>query len=623
VKLFRRFFQRLGAPLRWLAANNHLDFFPLRRQVRGYRMLNLKGDLRAGFNVALLAFPQGMAYALIAGLPIQYGIFGSAVAAIIGALFAGSRFIMLGPTNATSITLYSSFAALVMTIDGGLGVAEKTVLLPLLVLMTGVFLVIGAYLRVANLIQYISRTVVTGYITAAAILIIANQVKNVVGVSFAEGEEPRTFVQVVYFTALHLGDVVRPDTILLSLCTAAIFYLLNWKFKDLPNVAITLIAMSVVSFLFIDVLELADGIKRLTSVSAGDWELTLPPLDLEWMSTLAGTSLAIALLCVLEGMSIGRSLAARAGQRLDANQEMFNIGMANIGCGLLNGMPASGSLTRSALGYESGGTTPLASLYCGLIVALGVVAVGNLVQYIPRASLAVLVIAIGLSLIKVRTIRVSLKSTGSDAAAFLVTLIGGLVFPLSTAIYMGVAVSIILFLRKVSTPELVEYTFTEEGELAEREQGEARVSPQISIVHVEGDLFFGAAEVFQTQLQRVCLQPNLKIIVIKMRNARHLDATAVMALEELIADMKRRERFLLLSEARKDVVRVMKNSGMLDFLGRENVFPDNPRNPTLSTAHALRRAQELLGDEEADVRIFVNPARKKPANNDDDAGAEG
>ncbi|MGF1449624.1 MAG: SulP family inorganic anion transporter [Opitutales bacterium] len=593
-----------------LAANNQLQLLPIRRQLKGYNAHQFKGDFRAGLNVALLAFPQGMAYALIAGLPIQYGIFGSAVAAIVGAFFGGSRFIMLGPTNATSVTLYSSFAALVIALGGDFTVAEKTALLPLLVTMVGVFLVAGAYLRVANLIQYISRTVVTGYITAAAVLIIANQVKNVLGITFAEGEEPRTFLQVVITTASHLGEVTRPDSLLFGLLTAAIFYGLNWKLKALPNVAITLIAMSIVSYLTIDVGGFAE-VSRLASVSAGDWAVTLPDFDFNTMSLLAGTAGAIALLCVLEGMSIGRSLAARAGQRLDANQEMLNIGMANIGCGLLNGMPASGSLTRSALGFESGARTSLASLYCGLLVALGVVAVGDLVQYIPRASLAVVVIAIGLSLIKGRTIRVSLKSTGSDATSFLVTFLGGLVLPLSTAIYLGVAVSLILFLRKVSTPELIEYTFTDDEGLVEKGEGDAQVLPQVSIVHVEGDLFFGAAEVFQTQLQRVCLQPKLKIIIIKLRNARHLDATAVMALEELVADMQRRERFLILSEAKKDVIRVMRNSGMIDVIGRENIFPDVPRNPTKSTANALRRAQEILGGQDADIQIFVNP-KKEP-----------
>lgn len=141
---------------------NSLDFFPIRKTAATYQKAYLGGDIRAGINVALLAFPQGMAYALIAGLPIQYGIYGSAIAALIAPLFARSRFITLGPTNATSVMLLSAFASL--QIVG----PEKIAMVPLLVLLVGLFICLGAYFKVANLVQYISRSVITGYITAAA-----------------------------------------------------------------------------------------------------------------------------------------------------------------------------------------------------------------------------------------------------------------------------------------------------------------------------------------------------------------------------------------------------------------------------------------------------------------------
>lgn len=149
---------------------NSLDFFPLPRSLAGYHTGLLPGDLRAGFNVALLAFPQGMAYALIAGLPIQYGIYGSAIAAMVAPIFAKTHFITMGPTNATSVMLLSAFASL------GIYGDDMLALVPLLILMVGIFIVLGAYLKVANLVQYISRSVITGYISAAALLIVTNQI---------------------------------------------------------------------------------------------------------------------------------------------------------------------------------------------------------------------------------------------------------------------------------------------------------------------------------------------------------------------------------------------------------------------------------------------------------------
>ena len=154
--------RRVRRAIQFVRTYNRIDFFPIRSSLHRYSRQKAHGDIRAGLNVALLAFPQGMAYASIAGLPIEYGVYGSAVAAIVGPIFSGSRFIMLGPTNATSVLLFTTFLAL------DVAPAEKIALVPTLLLMVGFFLVLGAILRVANLIQYVSRTVVTGYITAAA-----------------------------------------------------------------------------------------------------------------------------------------------------------------------------------------------------------------------------------------------------------------------------------------------------------------------------------------------------------------------------------------------------------------------------------------------------------------------
>ncbi|WOO43339.1 SulP family inorganic anion transporter [Rubellicoccus peritrichatus] len=600
-----------------LARRNQLDLFPLGKHLRCYSAEAFQGDARAGFNVALLAFPQGMAYALIAGLPIEYGIFGSAVAAIVAAFFAGSRFITLGPTNATSVMLYSSFASIGITTS-----ADAVGYMPILLLMIGLFLVVGAYLRVANLIQYISQSVVTGYITAAALLIISGQIKNVIGVSFSEGEKAITFVDKIVLTIKHMPEF-HHESVVLSILTFVIFYILKKKWSTLPNVAITLV---IVSGIAAGLSELStalssrwdlkdfwtgDEIRWLGEVNAAAWPVTLPSMNFDAISQMANIALAIALLCVLEGTSIGKSLAARSGERLDANQEMLAIGTANIGCAFFAGMPASGSLTRSQLSWSSGGRTPLASLLNGLIVAGGAFLIGPLIRYVPQSVLAVLVITIGISLINKRAIKVVTKSTRSDAATFFATFIAGLLFPLDTAIYMGVGLSIMLFLRKAATPELVEYGFTDEGELAELEEKKKRAVQEVSIVHVEGDLFFGAAEIFRDQMRRASEDENLKIVIVKMRNARHLDATAVMAIEELVKHMNERDRFLLLSECKKDVIRVLKNSEMLNVLNRKNVFPDNPQNPTLSTAKALKRAQEILGDAEVDIKIYVNANKKK------------
>lgn len=576
---------------------NKIDFFPIRKNIRGYNRHALKGDLRAGLNVALLAFPQGMAYALIAELPIEYGIYGSIVATIIGTFFAGNRFITLGPTNATAVMLASSFATLQLaTVD------EKLTMLPILLLFVGIFLMVGAYFRVANLIHFISRTVVTGYITAAALLIIANQVKNVVGIEFNPGEKASSFVEVVYLTWKNI-HAINPPSVLLSLVAFSVFLLLNKSLKTLPNVAITLVLMTMIATVVTN--QFGYEFAKLAAIDSIDMYPTIPVIDFKLIEQTITAALAIALLCVLEGMSIGSSLAARSGSNLEGNQEMFNIGVANLGCAFFSGMPASGSLTRSVLSWTSGCKTPIASLINGLICISVLLLVGQHLDKVPLAVLAVLVIHIGISLINKHAIRISLKSTPGDALVFIATIVVALLFPLVFAIYFGTGLSILLFLKKAGTPELIEYGFNEAGNLSALEE-KARPEKEISIVHVEGDLFFGAAEVFRDQMRRVCEDRNLKIVILKMRNARYIDATAVMAMEELVHYMNERDRFLLISECKKEHIRVFKNSGLLNVINRRNVFPDNTQNSTQSTANALKRAQQIIGSgEDAKISIFV------------------
>ena len=573
-----------------------VDWLPIINTLRGYTLPVFRADLCAGLNVALLAFPQGITYAVVAGLPVQYGLYGSGVASVLGALFSKSRVMILGPTNAPSVLLISSFAAL------GISEAAQMSLMPLLLLMVGVFLLVGAYMRLADLTQYLSQSVLTGYVTAAAALIIANQVKYWLGLDFAE--QGSTLFDMCRLTCTHFTEVHWPS-VLLGLLSLALYILLQRYYPQLPNVAITLVILTLIAH-SLRQLDIPMGEEHfIKPVSTEGTLLTLPQLDFDAIRRLADTALAVALLCLLEGISVGRSMAARTGMRLNPNQEMRVLGIANIGCGLLSGMPASGSLTRSNLNLQSGAATPLASLYNGVICLVGTCTLSGLIGYIPKAALATLVMAIGLSLVNWHSIRIVTRATRSDGIVFFSTLISGSLLPLTTAIFLGVGLSIALFLRKARMPEMIEYQFNDEGQLTELTESTQRADPQISIVHLEGALFFGAAELFREQMRRICEEPNLKVIILKMRNAHHLDATSILALEELISYIKEHDRILLVSEARKDVIRIFKKSGLLEQLSRKNVFADISTNPTASTAKALKRAETFLRGEKAQVRIYV------------------
>lgn len=590
---------------REFVGDSKIKMLPSMAPFRGYGATRIKCDLTAGLNVALLALPQGMAYAAVAGVHIVYGIVSTILAAVIGTFFAASRFTVFGPTNATAFMIYSFFVTYPSLL------AQEGELMPILSLMIGVVMIIGGFLRAADLGQYISRSVIVGYLTGAAILIMIGQIKHLFGVSLIpEGgtlaDTPKSLLSMVWRLA-HSLPQISWEPLTLGCVTIAAYLWLSRKFAKLPVFGLVLVASCVVSFVLSYFLPGFAEIARYESFVPGDLMPSVPdiPVDsyADMLAPLFGLALAVAFLASLEGSMMSKSLASRSGDKVDVNQDLYALGVANVACAVGGGMPSSASLTRSVLNYQSGARTAVASAMGGVICLLGALALSSLVAWIPKASLAALVIGVAVSLINRKNIRICLGATKSDAITLLTTFASTLVMPLHVAIFVGVGTSVILYLRKAARPELVEYDFMDDGNLAKSEK---RRIPAISIVHVEGDLFFAAAELFRNQVQRTLHDENLKVIILRLRNARNLDATSVMALADLVREVKRAERFLLVSGTTKDVYKVLKNSGMVEVIGRDNIFPGSPENPNLATRNALLRAQELLGTREADIQIFID-----------------
>ena len=601
-------FSRTGKALRrivyWLSqisSSNELGNPSLNIQKNGHS--NLLRDARSGLNVALLAFPQGMAYALVAGLPIHYGITCSIVAAIVAPIFSYSRYPILGPTNATAFMIFSYF---LIYSDS----SQVVSLMPLLVLMVALILLTGAFFKVADLVQYVSRAVIIGYIAGAALLIIANQLNHVFGIDTEK--EARSFFTILFGLFDRLGES-NNASILLGLGTMISYFVLRRTMKALPTFAITLLLATIVNYFLGENLsiETFKG-KQEGGTFLPDWSVFHSPSDLiDKVWELSGIAMGLAFLITLEISVVTKSIASRTGDSPKLNKDIFGSGIANIGCALLSGMPASGSLTRSALNLSSGASGKLSSVFSGLICGIGIwiLSMSYFIGYIPKCALSALVIAVALSLFDWKQIIVCLWATRSDAFTFLVTFGSALIMPLHVAIFIGAATAVALFLRKAARPELVEYDMGSSGQLNELKSGEARTSPAISIVHVEGELFFGAAELFRNQIQSTASDPNLKVIILRMKNARHLDATSVIALEELVAFLRGEGRELLISGVMKEVYKVLKSSGAVQFIGRENIFPGSISNPNLATKNALKRAQEIIGSSDIDVRIYHDPSR--------------
>lgn len=571
-----------------------LQPFPLGKTLRHYSWKKARADGKAAGNVALLDFPQGMAYALIAGLPVQMGIFCSALSSITGPFFASSRFVMLGPTNATAVLLLSAFLTL------GYSPEQAVAAMPILLIMVGVFMVAGAFLRIAVVTQFISRAVITGYITAAAFLIIVNQLMTVLGLHVPRAG---TFVESLWNLILGLGKT-QWESALVAAITLAVYLLVKRFAKGLPTVALSLFGVGVI---MAALKPLGVHPEMLSPINASSWPLSVPSLNWSDLNQLAGAALAVAFLSLLESSSIAKTLAAQAGDRIDVNQQMLSMGAANFACAFGSGMAVSGSLTRSALNFRSGARTSVSSIFSGILLVVGLFALGGFIGYIPKASLAALVIMVGLSLINRVEIGVISRTTKGDLAVFLATFIGGLLFPLDLAIAVGTITSIILFIHKAARPALNEIAFDDQGNFREGRIREER--PEIAIVHVEGDLFFASCELFLEQMRRLVGHPNQRAIILRLRNAHHLDATAALTIIDLIHFARKNNCALLVSGAHQEIDDVFQRSGLMKELGEENFFRYNNENPNISTRDALKRAQEITGIQSADITIFA--AEKK------------
>lgn len=574
---------------------------PLLQELRRYSREKFRRDLVAGATLTLISIPQAIGFALILGVPAMPVIIAVVVGGFVGGLFFSSHHHVFGPTTSVCVITAGTISAYP---DLGLHPLQLAAYLAFLI---GVTQFVAGLCSLGMVSKFISRSVVVGYTTAISVLLITSQLRYWLGFSSPAGE---TFVA----TLRNLAAAVAVNDVSWWAVGVGLFALLafegikRWR----PGWPETLIGLA---FLGCAVRVFAGFhpdvpfqlVKDEGALSALIPALNrLPPWRDQWMilQHLAGSAIAIGIIGMLEATAVTKSLAARSGQRLNLNQELFGMGAANMAGSFFGVPPGSTSFTRSAVNYQSGAATQLSAMFSSAGVLLVMLFVTPIINYIPVAALAALLMRVGWQLINRAQIRVATHSTKSDAIVFFITLLAALLLRLDTAIYVGIGVALALFLRKASTPTLTEYTFNESGQLAALPDKSRRPNAQISIIHVEGELFFGAADLFQDEVRRLAEDLNISVFILRMKNARHLDASTVMALEYLHEYLRQTQRHLLISGCNPDVSRVLRNSGLLQQIGEENVFPAEA-NPTISTKRALQRAC-LLVQGKANIRIFYD-----------------
>ena len=526
----------------------------------------VKDDLLAGFTGALIVLPQGVAFATIAGLPPQYGLYAAMVPAIIAALFGSSWHLVSGPTTAISIAV---FAALSHAAEPGS--AQYIQLVLTLTFLVGVFQLVLGLARMGALVNFISHTVVIGFTAGAAILIAASQVKNFFGIAIPRGTP---FYEIVHQLVVQF-DAINLWVLSVSLITLATGILTKKYLKKIPY----MIAAMLVGSLFAEALVLwqgkaATGIITVGALPVGLPPLSLPDFSLATLKATIGPALVITMLALTEAVSISRAIAVRSEQRIDGNQEFIGQGLSNILGSFFSGYASSGSFNRSGVNYEAGAKTPLATIFASVGLVLVLLVVASLAAYLPNAAMAGILFLVAWGLIDFHHIGHIWHTSKAESAILAATFFGTLV-NLELGIFLGIFLSLLMFLYRTSRPEVVPVVPAPEEGAYHFVRAKGRPEcPQLRILRVTGSFYFGAASYVQQVLQQIDEDnPQQKSVLLTCSGLSYID---IAGAEVLAQEARRRRRLgggLYFYRLNETNLRLLRQGGYTHEIGAGAFFP--------------------------------------------------
>lgn len=482
-------------------------------------------DLIVGLSGAILALPQSIAYALIAGLPPEYGLYAAIVPVLIACLWGSSWHLICGPTAAISIVLYASVSPLAMPAS-----QDYVTLILLLTVLAGVFQWLLGLLRFGALVNFVSHSVVLGFTLGAAVVIALGQLPNLLGLDLPN---EATALKGLLMLVSHIEAVDKPS-LFLGLGTLVLGVVLKRLLPRWPSLLITLVISSLVVWLWPGMF----GHVALVSAFAGRLPpFSALPLDLDLILRLLPGAVAVGMLGLVTSLSIARSLSVRSGQLLDANQEVRAQGLSNIVGGFFSGSLSAGSFTRSGLSYEAGACSPLAGVFSALWVALFAVTGAKLISHIPIPAMAGSILLIAWGLVDYRGVRALFRVSRAEFVVMSLTCLATLLLELQTAIYAGVLASLFFYLKRTSQPR-VQHSC----------EGDA------DVLRVGGSIFFGASHYLQVRLQRLQSQR----VVIDAQQINFIDYSGVEMLHQEARRLRTQGRSLTLRRARPHVVEELK-----------------------------------------------------------------
>ena len=539
-------------------------FFPFLRWWRGISKRTLRADMMAGLTGAVIVLPQGVSFAIIAGLPPEYGLYSAIVPAIVAALFGSSNHLISGPTTAISLVLFSTISQFA---DPGSADYIRMVL-TLTFLAGAVQLALGA-VRLGALVNFISHSVVVGFTAGAAVLIGTSQIGGMLGVSVPKGH---SFIR-TWEALFSLVAEANPDVVAISGVTLACAVLLRIYTPKLPGMLIAMVFGSIFTVLIGGA---AHGVKLIGSLPSSLPPLSAPDLSLRSIRQLSSGALAVAMLGLVEAVSIARSVATRSGQRIDNNQEFIGQGLSNVVGSFFSSYAASGSFTRTGVNYSAGARTPLSAVFAALSLMAILLLVAPLTAYLPIGAMAGILVLVAFNLIDVHHIKTIIRTSRQETAVMAVTFLSTLFVELEFAIYVGVLLSMMLYLNRTSHPHfvtLVPGTGPAGHTFVNLAHNPAPDCPQLVILRVDGSLFFGAVNHVAEEISRVTLlHPEQCHILIVASGINFIDVAGCEMLANEAHRLRLSGSMLYLCNLKSEIYEVLERGGYLERIGTDNIF---------------------------------------------------
>ncbi|MFA6121679.1 MAG: SulP family inorganic anion transporter [Sideroxydans sp.] len=525
-----------------------------------------RADLMAGITGALIVLPQGVAFATIAGMPPEYGLYAAMLPAIIAALFGSSWHLVSGPTTAISIAVFAAVSPLADP-----GSAQYISMVLTLTFMVGVFQLILGLARMGVLVNFISHTVVIGFTAGAALLIAASQIKNFFGLDIARGAP---FHVVLEQAAAQFGNI-NPYVTFVGLATLAVGLLAKRFIPKLPYMIVAMVVGSVIAYLInLEVGVETTMIKTVGALSAQLPPFVMPDFSYSTIHKVMFPALVVTMLALTEAVSISRSIAVKSEQRIDGNQEFVGQGLSNLVGSFFSGYASCGSFNRSGVNYAAGAQTPMATVYASIFLVLVLLLVAPLASYLPTAAMAGILFLVAWGLIDFHHITAIGKSSRSETVILWVTLIGTLI-DLEKGIFFGILLSLTIYLYRVSRPGMLAVVpAKEEGAYHFVSAEGHQQCPQVSIMRINGALFFGAVDNVRDKLRQIDeINPLQKTVLIAARGITFVDVAGA----EMLAQESRRRRKLgggvYFYSSKPATMDFLRKTGKMEDIGERNFFP--------------------------------------------------